>query len=705
MMEKMARKQILAFLVLGVCLTLLVSFFPVLADRYATNSVSLSTLYDEKELVQFLSKQQAQSHVFLGVHGYVHVCPLCGSTTHELCCPNGEISYAEIDRRITEGLEIFKKCGLRADFYAFPGEEYDSRCIDILKAKGFYIVPYIMGGETREMPADYSMLNFTFNNYLTEYTWNWRFGVSADTINKTLQEIDKDKPVTLLMHIQDYNNQTRSILEYAVQHGTTIIRCDDITSNWDLSNVKALTEFTTIHHVSLLLAIIPAFKAIPSSPLSAYISVTWYLFLGSFVFPVAVTVPWALYFKVKRKIKPLSGNPHFPSVSLILPAYNEEKTIGRSIEHGLNQDYQGNIEIIVVNDGSTDKTEEIVRRYCNTLTSAQSEDHNASPTKQIATDDEANVSYRQRLIALFSRHRRRKQPNVKLISHVHNKGKPAALNTGFANSTGEISIFQDTDSVIASNLVSKMVAHFQDPKVGLVAGMIVIDNEHNLLTRLQQIEYLYSQTIIRFCQASHQNVLVCPGAATAVRTSIARKIPSTDRTITEDADFTFAVWKDGWKVTQEPEALSYTEAPDEWSPFIDQRKRWLYGVLQTITLHKWALHTKNLWVIWAWLGYMLCPLSVLSLMMIPVFYFILGTSFLWFLIIYSGLTLSIFMSAQVIGVLLFAGERKTKLLVLLPVYVLYQTLLQLLLVYLVFAYVTKRGIHIRYGGKSIHAVR
>lgn len=658
----MSRKQIAVFILIGVAITAGVGLFPLAADAVAKNYAPTGYLYNEKELIEYLQYAQKLNDTYIGIHGYNHVCPICGKTTHEMACDVGVISTEELDWRFSEGIDIFNKSGLIADFYAFPGEAYDNRCISLLCAKGFHTVEYRMGGEIRQMPVGDRMLNYSFPSVIAEYTWNWRYGVSEEVYNAALHNITVDKPVEILTHIEDFTNQTARFFDFAIKNlNTTVIRCDDITSDWDLPKTKALVEFCQSHNVDLLLAVIPTFKMRVSSVYSSTIeSFTWYMFLASFLFPVAVTVPWAVWFKFKRKIKTPKYNPHYPTVSMILPAYNEEKIIETSIQQVLKQDYKGSIEVIVVDDGSTDKTRSIVQTYSE------------------------------------------KHPNVKLICQPKNMGKPSALNTGFKCATGEICIFQDTDSVIASNLVSLMVPHFKNAKVGMVAGMIVVGNEGNMLTKMQQIEYLYSQTVIRFCQASHLNVLVCPGAATAVRTEIAKSIPSTDRTVTEDADFTFEVWKAGWKVSQEPEAISYTEAPENMSQFFDQRKRWLYGVLQTIVLHKWALKKNNIWVFWAWLGYIMCPLTIVAVVSPFMFGIFYGQTFLVYFVIYTLLTFSVFSITQTIGVLMY-GKKKIKLL-LLPVYALYQLMLQIMLVYLVFAYVTRRGIRVHYGGKIIHAV-
>ncbi len=652
------------FLLLGIILTIFVGLFPLVADTFIKKSITnYTTLDKQKELVSVSSQAQQTGHIYLGIHGYDHICPLDGSTAYELYCPSkGSLPYSEAERRIIAGLEIFNRSGLHPDWYAFPGGTYDSQCLSILVAENFSIIPYPITAKPALLPVSVSLQNYSFPSPLDEYTWMWRKGISNSEYQQAVRSIKTNGYVEILLHISDFTNQTKTFLNYALANcNTTIIRCDDIATDFDAPKTKELIAFAKEKHVELFLAVIPASKEIPTlgAPFSSLISATWGMTLATFFLPIFVTVPWAMFFKHKRKIK--SDDNFQPKVSLILPAYNEQKIIGSSIEHALAQDYKGQIEIIVIDDGSTDNTRDIVSKVAA------------------------------------------KYPNVKLICQLKNGGKPEALNRGFREATGEISIFQDTDSIIVPNLVSLMVPHFEDPKVGMVAGMIVVENENNLLTKMQQIEYLYSQSIVRFCQAAHQNVLVCPGAATAVRTQIAKEIPSTDRTVTEDADFTFSVWRLGWKISQEPDAISYTEAPEKLAPFWDQRKRWLYGVLQTIILHKWALRKNNLWVIWAWLGYFMCPLTIISFITPVLLSFILGPSFLLFSFVYAVLTLSLFMAAQAVGVTAYS-RKKAKLTILLPLYLIYQTLLQLLLVYLVFAYVTGIGIHVKYGGKKIHAV-
>jgi cellulose synthase/poly-beta-1,6-N-acetylglucosamine synthase-like glycosyltransferase len=393
-----------------------------------------------------------------------------------------------------------------------------------------------------------------------------------------------------------------------------------------------------------------------TQPTFSYGNIFWLFCLATTIFPICLMVPWAIYYKHNKT--PYQHGEYQPKVSLILPAFNEEKIIAQAIEHGLTQDYKGEIEIIVVDDGSTDNTKSIVETYVQ------------------------------------------KCPNVKLIAKP-NGGKPSALNAGFTEATGEISIIQDTDSILVKDFVSKIVPYFSNPKIGLVAGMIDVMNNENTLTLLQRVEYICGQMMERWCQSSTNNVLICPGAATAVRTELGRLIPSTKRTVAEDADFTMSVKQLGYSVAQEPLAISYTEAPITIKALVDQRKRWTYGGLQTFNRHRWAL--KNPWVTWVWVGYLICwfPLVTIAL---TLWTYCFNTAILQTMLPYSILSFTVYLIYQATGILLY-GKNRIKLLLYFPLYMIYQFTLSALTVYLVFAFVSKIGVHVKYGKENIHAVR
>ncbi len=721
MVHKMKITSPIFFLLVGLLITICFIRLPLIYDPVIVKALPIESIDKDQPLIDYLSSIQNQNNIIIGVHGYLHKCPICGETSHEYHCPKNEMPIEMLEQRIEKGIDIFKRAGLDASWIVPPGMEYDKKFLDLVKTLGYETEPYFAEGpdkfqshlniviKSKSLEKINQFKNEEEKISFKEYTWNWRKkGPDIDNeYDKAKASLEKDtsKGVNgLLLHIQDYNDRTEVFIKEAVKEYKEIkfIRVDDVASSYDLPKLKRLVNLAGDNNRLLFIAAIPAHPASLGSPgLSGMIETTWVVFVFFFLFPISVMLPlhWYERGKIRRAKRKI---PNSPKVSLIFPAYNEEKFIHKTIQQGLKQDYKGELEIIIVDDGSTDRTFEIANEYA--VRHQQEEGRLRIVTKVYKIPEITNgygVHYYQ--------DKKKHRISIKLCRHKTNLGKPAGLNTGFQKATGEISIFSDSDSFLDSDLVSKMVPHFNDPKVGMIAGMIVIDNETNLLTKLQQIEYLYNQEIIRFCQETHKGVIICPGAATAVRTQIGRDIPSTERTVTEDADFTFEVLKAGWKVGQEPEAVSWTDAPENRKEFINQRKRWLYGVIQTIWIHKWALFHKgtkipNLWVWWAWIGYITCPITTIAVFIIPLLIWFIGSSYLIFLFFYSIIVGCLFVFAHWYGLKQYTHAKKTRLAFLLPVYMVYQFLLNVLLFYLVIAFILRKGIKIRYGGRDIHAI-
>ncbi|MEN2975449.1 MAG: glycosyltransferase family 2 protein [Candidatus Caldarchaeales archaeon] len=356
----------------------------------------------------------------------------------------------------------------------------------------------------------------------------------------------------------------------------------------------------------------------------------------------------------------MTNGGSLPKVSVIIPAYNEESSIGDAIESVLNQTYP-NTEVIVVDDGSIDKTTEIVSGYV-----------------------------------------RDNPDRVKLIRHEKNLGKFEALNTGSKNASGEYIYHMDADTTLDLDNIERILTLFKDRNVGAVASMVSVpaSDDVNILTKLQTIEYLFEQLVVRYSQSMSKNVMICPGAGCIFRKEIADTIFVQDRTITEDADYTFEVRRDGWRIDQEVDAVSFTETPKTLKAFTKQRIRWLYGVLQTLRIHRWSI--KDPWVTWAWLGYILTPLSMIILLSIPILGVVLGQAYLAYFAPYALMGFTIFVSSRAIPLALYRYRGKTSLLLYLPIYLIYNTYLSILTVYCFIAWITRRGVKINYGSRRIH---
>jgi cellulose synthase/poly-beta-1,6-N-acetylglucosamine synthase-like glycosyltransferase/spore germination protein YaaH/peptidoglycan/xylan/chitin deacetylase (PgdA/CDA1 family) len=250
----------------------------------------------------------------------------------------------------------------------------------------------------------------------------------------------------------------------------------------------------------------------------------------------------------KRRVPP---GEYEPRVAVLIPAYNEETVIVRTIRSVLNSDYK-NIRVIVIDDGSKDNTFEVAR---------------AAYQPEIASG---------RLTVLT-------KPNA---------GKAEALNFALQQLEEDIYVGIDADTVIAQDAVSKLVCHFADPKVGAVAGNAKVGNRVNLWTRWQALEYITSQNFERRALDLFNIVTVVPGAIGAWRTAAVLKGGSYPvNTVAEDADLTMNLLEQGYKVIYEDRALAFTEAPINAKGLMRQRFRWSFGTLQAIFKHKQAFRT------------------------------------------------------------------------------------------------------------------
>ena len=231
-----------------------------------------------------------------------------------------------------------------------------------------------------------------------------------------------------------------------------------------------------------------------------------------------------------------------PKVSVIVPAYNEEKVVNKTIHSLLASDYE-NFDIIVVDDGSSDST------Y-------------------------------QRVLDEFGSH-----PWVRAFTKP-NGGKARALNFGITQTDAEIIFGLDADTVFSSDAISKMVRHFHDPRIGAVAGNAKVGNRLNLLTNWQALEYITSQNLDRRAFDALNCITVVPGAIGAWRRNLVLQAGGfAHETLAEDADLTLAILRLGYEISYEPEAIALTEAPDTVSGFLKQRFRWMYGTLQASWKH------------------------------------------------------------------------------------------------------------------------
>jgi cellulose synthase/poly-beta-1,6-N-acetylglucosamine synthase-like glycosyltransferase/spore germination protein YaaH/peptidoglycan/xylan/chitin deacetylase (PgdA/CDA1 family) len=231
-----------------------------------------------------------------------------------------------------------------------------------------------------------------------------------------------------------------------------------------------------------------------------------------------------------------------PGVTVLIPAHNEETVIVQTVESVLLSDLS-NIQVVVVDDGSSDRTLELL---------------------------ESNFG---------------KNAGVQIIHQV-NRGKAAALNNALTQAKTEFVVTIDADTEIEPDAIRKLLRHFSDPKVGAVAGNVKVGNRSRWLTRWQALEYITSQNMEKRAFDLLNCITVVPGALGAWRREAIEAAGGiTADTVAEDADLTIAIRKLGWRVTYDEEAIAWTEAPETPGQLIRQRFRWTFGTLQSFWKH------------------------------------------------------------------------------------------------------------------------
>ena len=162
-----------------------------------------------------------------------------------------------------------------------------------------------------------------------------------------------------------------------------------------------------------------------------------------------------------------------------------------------------------------------------------------------------------------------------------NGGKASALNTGIALARNAFVLCMDGDSRLDPGTVRAAMRHFADPRVGAVAGNVKVVNRDNIWTRLQALEYLEGLNMARRAQGFLRVVNIIPGPIGVFRRDVLQRVGGYDTdTFAEDADLTLKILTAGWHVTYEERAIAYTEAPEQFIDLIKQRYRWTRGILQ-----------------------------------------------------------------------------------------------------------------------------
>lgn len=283
--------------------------------------------------------------------------------------------------------------------------------------------------------------------------------------------------------------------------------------------------------------------------LSLYIALVWlnflYLYNGS---------------KKKEKLK------DYPLITIAVPAFNEEKTILKTLRSILHLSYpQKNIEIIVINDGSTDKTSTVVEKFV------------------------------------------KKYKNIKLINQ-ENKGKAESLNQALKIASGEYFACLDADSTITRNSVELMLHSFSEHKTAAVISALKVKDSKNLYEKLQRFEYIIA-ILMRKLKANINTLAMTPGVLSIYKTKILKKVGGFDKdNMTEDFEIAMRLKYYGYNIRIETNSFTYTNVPNNFSSFLRQRVRWFRGFMYNHLKYKKMFFNKK----YGLLGYFQLPLNIIG---------------------------------------------------------------------------------------------
>ena len=383
--------------------------------------------------------------------------------------------------------------------------------------------------------------------------WDWQPGVTADSIiARTIKQ--KDAGSMLLLH--DAGGDTR---EETVKALPAII-------HFFKSHGYQFTTIAAVLNKSKADLMPPPKDGVNSGLLGTFDIIYWYgyfygswfllyLFLSAIFLAVGRVILIGIlasrqYVEDKKLAKLPVDVSSLPAVSIIVPGYNEEVTAIKTIQSLLKINYPS-FEIIFVDDGSKDKTYELV--------------NNA-----------------------YGNH-----PLVNVLTKP-NGGKASALNFGITHAENNFVVCIDADTQLKDDAVYQLMTCFTDEEIGAVAGTVKVGNEINLITRWQSIEYITAQNMDRRAFDLINSITVVPGAIGAFRKSaIYRAGGFTYDTLAEDCDLTMRILKQGYIVRNCDEAIAFTEAPETLGGLLKQRFRWSFGVMQSFWKNKDALFNKK----------------------------------------------------------------------------------------------------------------
>lgn len=383
--------------------------------------------------------------------------------------------------------------------------------------------------------------------------WDWQPGVTADSI---IARVIKQKDAGSMLLLHDAGGDTReetvkalpAIIHFFKSHGYKFTTIADVLHTTRANLMPPIRDDANSGIMGTLYDIFVQGTFYGNWFMLYLFLSAIFLALGRIILIGVLAV--RQYYEDKKNQKERKVGEVLHPVSIIVPAYNEEVTAIKTIQSLLQLDYF-KFEIIFVDDGSKDKTFELV-----------------------------NASYGH-------------HPMVRVLTKP-NGGKASALNFGLTQAQYEFVVCIDADTQLKNDAIQYLMAYFTDNEIGAVAGTVKVGNENNIITIWQSIEYITAQNMDRRAFDLINSITVVPGAIGAFRKdAIVKAGGFTSDTLAEDCDLTMRILKLGYVIKNSAEAIAYTEAPETLNALLKQRFRWSFGVIQSFWKNRDVLFNKK----------------------------------------------------------------------------------------------------------------
>ena len=312
---------------------------------------------------------------------------------------------------------------------------------------------------------------------------------------------------------------------------------------------------------------------------SIWLSLPWLSDLGGLTHPLAALFVLAFvayvpgfmnaFLMASLVLRPeaLRRTPEqWPALSILIAAYNEEALIGETLRSIAALDYPGALQIMVLDDGSTDGTAAAVR--------------------------DAEV--------LFAGSSGR---DLLLVSEKQNRGKARVLNDGLALAAHDLVVTIDADTLLEKGCLVALVEHLHasSPETAAVAGAVLVGNQNDSwITRAQQWDYFHGIAAVKRMQGMYNGTLVAQGAFSIYRKAALVEAGGWPDTVGEDIVLTWSLLRMGYKTGHAEDAVAWTHAPDTLRGLSNQRKRWARGMIEALAIHKRLLVAPRLRTMFIW---------------------------------------------------------------------------------------------------------